>query len=61
MQSLLGSLYPGPQSMTLPAHRLDQHHPRGLHEQNAQVAVTALRYLAKDGAVAGRDLFGDQA
>ena len=27
-----------------------------MHERKAQMAVTALRYFAKDGAVAGRDL-----
>ena len=41
--------------MSLPALRLDQHDPGCLHEQNAQVAVTPLRYLAEDGAVASRD------
>ena len=30
-------------------------------EQNAQIAVTALRYLAEDGAIAGRDLFWHEA
>jgi hypothetical protein len=29
--------------VTLPTLWLDQHHPRGLHEQNAQVAIAALR------------------
>jgi hypothetical protein len=35
--------------------------PRGLNDQNAQVAIAALQYLAKDGAIAGRDLLGDAA
>ena len=38
--------------MPLPALRLNQHDPCCLHEQNAQVAITSLRYLAEDGAVA---------
>src|SRR5262249_35811698 len=46
--------------VTIPALRLDQYSPSGLNEQNTQVAVAAFRYLAKDGAVAGRDLLGDQ-
>ena len=45
--------------MTIPALRLDQYDPRGLNEQNAQVAIAAFRYLAEDGAVAGRYLLGD--
>ena len=39
--------------MTLPALWLDQYSPRGLNEQNTQVAIAAFRYLAKDGAIAG--------
>src|SRR6516225_1095961 len=61
MQSLLGCIQPSLEPMTIPALRFDQHHPRGLHEQNAQIAVTALRYLAEDGAIARGDLFGHQA
>ena len=34
----------------------NQHGPCCLHEQNAQVAITSLRYLTEDGAVASRDL-----
>jgi len=56
VQPLLGRLHPALGPMTLPALRFDQHHPGSLHEQNAQIAVTALRYLAEDGTVAGRDL-----
>ncbi len=52
MQSPLGGLDPGLEPMAVPALWLDQHDPRHLHEQNAQVLVTSLRYLAKDGAVA---------
>ena len=40
--------------------RLDQHDPRRLHEQNAQIAIAPFRYLTKDCAVAGRDLFGNE-
>jgi hypothetical protein len=32
-----------------------------LHEKSAQIAITALRYLAEDGAIAGRDLFWHEA
>ena len=42
--------------MALPALWPDQHDPRGLNEQNAQVAVAAFRYLAKDRAVSSGDL-----
>ena len=34
--------------------------PCRLHEQNPQVAIAALGYLAQDGAVPSRDLFGDE-
>jgi hypothetical protein len=47
--------------MPLPAPRLDQYDPRCLHEQDAQVAVPPLRYLAEDSAVAGRDLLRYEA
>ena len=45
---------------TLPALSLDQHHPGRLNEQHAQVAVTALRDLAQDRAIAGGDLLGHE-
>src|SRR5262249_59460150 len=61
MQSLLGCIQPSLEPMTIPALRFDQHHPRGLHEQNTEVAVAPLRYLAEDSAVARGDLFGHQA
>ena len=60
MQSLLGRLEPWLEPVTIPALRLDQHNPCGLNEQDPQVAIAALRYLAEDGAVAGRDLLGDE-
>src|SRR5262252_3519167 len=60
MQPLLGCLEPRFEAVPVPALRLDQYDPGGLNEQNAQVAIAALRYLAEDGAVAGRDLLGDE-
>src|SRR5262249_26624290 len=54
MQPLLGCLEPRFEAVPVPAVRLDQYDPGGLNEQNAQVAIAALRYLAEDGAVAGR-------
>src|SRR5258706_9615878 len=42
--------------VAFPALRSDQHHPGCLHEQDAQVTIAALGYLAEDGAVSGRDL-----
>ena len=47
--------------MSLPTLRLDQHDPRCLHEQNAQVAVAPLGYLAEDCAVASRHLLWHEA
>src|SRR5271167_1699712 len=41
VQSLLGCLDPVLEAMALPALRLNQHDPRGLHEQNAQIAIAA--------------------
>jgi hypothetical protein len=49
--SLLGRLDAALEPMTLPALRFDQHHPGSLYEQNAQIAVATLRYLAEDSAV----------
>src|SRR5215813_4364530 len=57
MQPLLGRLEPRLEAVALPALRLDQYNPRGLNEQNTQVAIAAFRYLAEDSAVSGRDLF----
>src|SRR6266702_2136150 len=61
VQPLPCGFNPGLEAVTLPALRFDQHHPCRLHEQNPQVAVTSLRYLAEDGAVPGRYLLGDKA
>ena len=59
MQPSLGRLEPRLEAVALPALPLDQHNPCGLHEQDTQVAIAAFGNLAKDGAVAGRDLLGD--
>src|SRR6187431_1444386 len=56
MQPLLGRFEPGLEPMPLPALRLDQYDPRRLHEQDPQVAIAALGYLAQDRSVAGRHL-----
>ena len=61
MQPLLGRLEPPLEAVPVPALRLDQYNPRGLNEQNAEVTIAALRYLAEDGAVAGGDLPGGLA
>src|SRR5579859_1744521 len=61
MQPAFGCIEPAFEPITLPALGLDQHHPCSLYEQNAQIAVTSLRYLSEDGAVAGGDLFWHQA
>ena len=52
VQPLLGGFDPVLQPLALPTLRLDQYNPCCLHEQNAQVAVASLRYLAEDGAIA---------
>jgi hypothetical protein len=49
MQPLLGCFEPRLEPVTIPALRLDQYGPRGLNEQNAQVAIAAFRYLAEGG------------
>jgi hypothetical protein len=36
--------------VAFPALRLDQHNPRCLHEQDAQIAIAALGYPAQDRA-----------
>ena len=60
MQPLLGRFEPRLEPVTVPALRLDQYDPRGLNKQNAEVAIAAFRYLAEDGAVAGRYLLRDE-
>src|ERR1700704_2221125 len=63
MKPLLGGLDPKLEPVTLPPGwlHLDQHDPSCLHEQDAQVSITALGYLAQDRAIPGRDLLRGQA
>jgi len=44
MEPLFGRLEPWLEPMTIPTLWLDQYNPRGLNEQNAQVAIAAFRY-----------------
>src|SRR5215469_4763434 len=60
VQPPLGRLDPGFEPVALPVLRPDQDNPGGLNEEGAQVAIAALRYLAKDRAVSRRELFGDK-
>src|SRR5215469_7067682 len=60
VQPPLGRLDPGFEPVALPVLRPDQDNPGGLNEQNAQVAIAALRYLAEDRAASRRELLGDQ-
>src|SRR6202040_61808 len=41
VQSFLGGFDPRFEAIALPTLYLDQYNPRGLHEQNAQVAIAA--------------------
>jgi hypothetical protein len=50
MQPLLGSFDPRLEPVALPALRPDQNHPGRLDEQDAQVAIAALRYFADGDA-----------
>src|ERR1700758_1272531 len=61
VQSFLGGFDPGFEAIALPTLDPDQHDPRGLHEQRAQVAIAAPGYLAEDRAVAGRYLLRHQS
>src|SRR5262249_51163952 len=60
VQPLLGRLEPGLEPMALPALGLDQHNPRRLNEQDPQVAIATLRYLAEDCTIPSRGLPGDE-
>ena len=60
VQSFLGGFDPRFEAIAFPALYPDQHNPRGLNKQNAEVAIAAFRYAAEDGAVARRDLIGDE-
>jgi hypothetical protein len=59
MKPLLGGLDPKLEPVTLPPGwlHLDQHDI----EQDAQVSIAALGYLAQDRTIPGRDVFRDQA
>src|SRR5204863_3863596 len=39
---------------------LHKRNPCRLYEQNSQIAIAAPGYLAEDGAIASRDLFGNE-
>src|SRR6516165_5429013 len=60
VQPPLGRLDPRFKPVALPVLRSDQDDPGGLNEEDAQVAIAALGYLAKDRAVSRRELFGDK-
>src|SRR5258708_31447469 len=60
VQPLLGCLDPGFEPVALPVLRSDQYDPGRLNEQDPQVAIAALRYLAEDRVVFRRELFGDK-
>src|SRR5262249_34065837 len=60
VQPLLGRLEPGLEPVALPDLGLDQHNPRRLDEQDPQVAIATLRYLAEDRAMPSRELPGDE-
>ncbi len=53
MQPVRRRFDPSLEAVTLPVHALYQHHTGGLDEQSAQICVSALGYLAEDGAAAG--------
>jgi hypothetical protein len=57
-RALLCCLDPGLQPMAFPALRPDQHNPRRLNEEDAQITIAAFGYLAEDRTAAGGDLFG---
>ena len=53
VQSLPGGLDPGFEPVAFPCLGLDQHNPCRLNEQDAQVAIAALGYLAEDASIIG--------
>src|SRR5262252_4497278 len=61
VQPRLRGFDPRLEPVALPALWPDQYHPGRLHEQDAQVAIAALGYLAEDGAVCGRYLSRHQS
>src|SRR5215470_13188345 len=60
VQPLPGRLEPRLEPMALPALGLDQHDPRRLDEQDAQIAIAALGYLPEACAIPSRDLLRDE-
>src|SRR6266568_6410221 len=61
VKPLLSRFDPGLEPVAFPALWPDQHDPGRLHEQDAQVAIAAPRYLAEDRAVSSRYLLGHQS
>ncbi len=63
MQPLFGSLNPGFEPVGGPPGWLDpdQHDPCRLHEEDAQVSIGTLGYLAEDRTIAGADLSWHQS
>src|SRR6516162_2878453 len=56
VQSLFGGFDPGFKAVAFPVLCSDQEHPGGLHEQDPQIAVAALRYWTENRAISGRGL-----
>ena len=56
----MARLEPWLEPVALPALGLDQYNPCRLDEQDTQVAIATLRYLAEDCAIPSRDLLGDE-
>src|SRR5262245_60853650 len=61
VEALAGSLEPGFEPIAFPVLRPDQYDPGCLNEEHPQVTIAAPRYAAEDGAIAGRDLLGNEA
>src|ERR1700745_4512702 len=61
VKALPGGLEPAFEPVACPVFRPDQHDPGCLNEEYPQVAIAAPRYAAEDGAIAGRDLLGNEA
>jgi len=60
VQPFLGGFDPRLEAMAFPGRRLHQHDLSRLHEQDAQIAIALLRYLAEDRAISSRHLPGHQ-
>ena len=61
VQSFLGGIDPGLETVAVPVLYPDQDDPGCLHEQRTQVAITVPRYRTEDRAVSCRDLPGHQS